>query len=111
MIHFLVECERISRRPRRASGNDFSLPDDVPVRPDGRCTVHLLGFHNVFQLPSHFPGLTKQFGVQEMFHAPIVSKSAQPNRNKEFVSYPDPADCSVPRLTHDFSIVDKRATR
>jgi len=82
-MHFLREhVSRISRWSSSASRNVWDLPDDVPIRADGRCTVHLLCFHDVFQLSSHLPGLTKQFRVQEMLHTPVVSESARPNRKK-----------------------------
>lgn len=50
------------------------LPQNIEVRPS-RNDLHLLEFHDIFQLDAHFPSLTQELGVQEMPYGPIISES------------------------------------
>ncbi len=50
------------------------LPQNIEVRPS-RNDLHLLEFHDIFQLDAHFPSLTEELGVQEMPYRPIISES------------------------------------
>lgn len=51
----------------------LSAPDNVPICADRDIRVEFLLFHDVLQLTSNFSSFTEQFGMQEMFHGPIVA--------------------------------------